>query len=93
MGMPVHEGQAATALIKGAEIDSELRKPGFPVKGLFCPPMGSGIWLWVVTEVPFVDYVRLVAHAVSATKPGLFTYYLWPNHLQERVLKNWRCMG
>jgi hypothetical protein len=41
MGMPVHEGQTATALIKGAEIYAELRKLGLPVKSVFCPPFGS----------------------------------------------------
>jgi UbiD family decarboxylase len=43
MGMPVHEGQTATALIKGAEIYSELRKLGLPVKGVFCPLKGSSV--------------------------------------------------
>jgi UbiD family decarboxylase len=32
MGMPVHEGQTATALIKGAEIYAELRNLGYPSK-------------------------------------------------------------
>jgi 4-hydroxy-3-polyprenylbenzoate decarboxylase len=76
MGMPVHEGQTATALIKGAEIYSELRKLGFPVRGVFCPPYAVGHMAVVATEVPFVNYPRRVAHAVWATKPGLFTYYI-----------------
>ncbi|HUR71226.1 MAG TPA: UbiD family decarboxylase, partial [Candidatus Limnocylindrales bacterium] len=42
MGMPVHEGQTATALIKGAEIYAELKKLGLPVKSVFCPPFGVG---------------------------------------------------
>ena len=42
MDMPVHEGQTATALIKGAEIYSEFKKLGFPVKGVFCPPYAIG---------------------------------------------------
>src|SRR5919109_865806 len=42
MGMPVHEGQTATALIKGAEIYAELKRLGLPVKGVFCPPYGVG---------------------------------------------------
>ena len=33
MGMPVHEGQTATALIKGVEVYSELRKLGTAGKG------------------------------------------------------------
>jgi len=76
MGMPVHEGQTATALIKGAEIYAELRKLGLPVKGVFCPPYGVGHMAVVSTEVPFVNFARRVAHAVWATKPGLFTYYI-----------------
>ena len=39
MGMPVHEGQTATALIKGAEIYAELKKLGLPVKGVFLPAL------------------------------------------------------
>jgi 4-hydroxy-3-polyprenylbenzoate decarboxylase len=76
MGMPVHEGQTVTALIKGAEIYAELRKLGLPVKGVFCPPYGVGHMAVVATEVPFVNFARRVAHAVWATKPGLFTYYI-----------------
>jgi UbiD family decarboxylase len=76
MGMPVHEGQTATALIKGAEIYGELKKLGLPVKGVFCPPYGVGHMAVVSTEVPFVNFARRVAHAVWATKPGLFTYYI-----------------
>lgn len=76
MGMPVHEGQTATALIKGAEIFSELRKLGLPITGVFCPPYGVGHMAVVSTEVPFANFARRVAHAVWATKPGLFTYYI-----------------
>jgi 4-hydroxy-3-polyprenylbenzoate decarboxylase len=76
MGMPVHEGQTATALIKGAEIYAELRKLGLPVKGVFCPPFGVGHMCVVSTEVPFINFARRVAHAVWATKPGLFVYYI-----------------
>src|ERR1043166_1639380 len=76
MGMPVHEGQTATALIKGAEIYAELKKLGLPVKGVFCPPYAVGHMAVVSTEVPFVNFARRVAHAVWATKPGLFTYYI-----------------
>jgi phenylphosphate carboxylase alpha subunit len=76
MGMPVHEGQTATALIKGAEIYAELKKLGLPVKAVFCPPYGVGHMAVVSTEVPFVNFARRVAHAVWATKPGLFTYYI-----------------
>jgi hypothetical protein len=47
--MPVHEGQTATALIKGGESES------IPVK---------------------VNFENL-----------------WPNHLQEEVIKNWRLYG
>jgi UbiD family decarboxylase len=76
MGMPVHEGQTATALIKGAEIYAELKKLGLPVTGVFCPPYAVGHMAVVATEVPFVNFARRVAHAVWATKPGLFTYYI-----------------
>jgi len=76
MGMPVHEGQTATALIKGAEIYGELKKLGLPVKGVFCPPYAVGHMVVVSTDVPFVNFARRVAHAVWATKPGLFTYYI-----------------
>ena len=30
----------------------------------------------VSTEVPFINFARRVAHAVWATKPGLFVYYM-----------------
>ena len=30
----------------------------------------------VSTDVPFANFARRVAHAVWATKPGLFTYYI-----------------
>ncbi|HEU5464199.1 MAG TPA: UbiD family decarboxylase, partial [Candidatus Binatia bacterium] len=76
MGMPVHEAQTATALIKGAEIYAELRKLGLPVKSVFCPPFGVGHLCVVSTEVPFINFARRVAHAVWATKPGLFTYFI-----------------
>ena len=76
MGMPVHEGQTATALIKGAEIYSELKRLGLPVKGVFCPPHAVGHMVVVSTEVPFINFARRVAHAVWATKPGLFVYYI-----------------
>ena len=76
MGMPVHEGQTATALIKGAEIYAELKRMGLPVKGVFCPPYGVGHMAVISTEVPFVNFARRVAHAVWATKPGIFTYYI-----------------
>ena len=76
MGMPVHEGQTATALIKGAEIYAELRKLDLPVKGVFCPPFGVGHMCVVSTEVPFINFARRVAHAVWATKPG-FSCIIW----------------
>lgn len=76
MGMPVHEGQTATALIKGAEVYAELKKMGLPVRGVYYPPYGVGHMGVVSTETPFVNFARRVAHAVWATKPGLFTYYI-----------------
>jgi len=76
MGMPIHEGQTATAFIKGAEVYHELRKLGLPVKGVFYPPYGVGHLAVVSTETPFINFAKRVAHAVWATKPGLFTYYI-----------------
>jgi 4-hydroxy-3-polyprenylbenzoate decarboxylase len=76
MGMPVHESQTTTALVKGAEIYAELSKLGLPVKGVFCPPYAVGHMAVVSTEIPFVNFAKRVAHAVWATKPGLFTYYI-----------------
>ena len=76
MGMPIHEGQTATALIKGAEIYSELKKLGLPVKGVYCPPYAVGHMAVISTETPFINFAKRVAHAVWATKPGLFTYYI-----------------
>lgn len=76
MGMPVHEGQTATALIKGAEIFGELKKMGIPVKGVYCPPHAVGHMVVVSTDVPFINFARRVAHAIWATKPGLFVYYI-----------------
>ena len=46
MGMPVHEGQTATALIKGAEIYSELKKLGLPVKASTARRLASAICAW-----------------------------------------------
>ena len=76
MGMPIHEGQTATALIKGAEVYSELKGMGIPVKGVYYPPYAVGHMAVVSTETPFINFARRVAHAVWATKPGLFTYYI-----------------
>jgi 4-hydroxy-3-polyprenylbenzoate decarboxylase len=76
MGMPIHEGQTATAFFKGAEIYSELKKMGLPVKSVFAPPFGVGHMVVVSTETPFMNFAKRVAHAVWATKPGLFTYYI-----------------
>lgn len=76
MGMPIHEGQTATALIKGAEIFAELRRLGLPVKGVFCPPYAVGHMAVISTDTPFVNFAKRVAHSVWATKPGLFTYYI-----------------
>lgn len=76
MGMPIHEGQTATALIKGAEIFAELKRMGLPVKGVFCPPYAVGHMAVISTETPFVNFAKRVAHSVWATKPGLFTYYI-----------------
>jgi phenyl-phosphate phosphatase/carboxylase subunit alpha len=76
MGMPIHESQTTTALFKGAEIYSELKKMGLPVKGAFVPPFGVGHMAVISTETPFINFAKRVAHAVWATKPGLFTYYI-----------------
>lgn len=76
MGMPIHEGQTATALLKGAEIYAELKRMGLPVRGVFAPPFGVGHMIVVSTETPFVNFAKRVAHAVWSTKPGLFTYYI-----------------
>ena len=76
MGMPIHESQTVTALIKGAEVYSELKKLGLPVKGVFYPPHAVSHMAVVSTEIPFINFARRVAHAVWATKPGLFTYYI-----------------
>jgi 4-hydroxy-3-polyprenylbenzoate decarboxylase len=76
MGMPIHEAQTVTTLIKGAEIYSALRKQGLPVKGAFIPPYGVGHMVVVSTETPFINFAKRVAHSVWATKPGLFTYYI-----------------
>src|SRR5439155_12676177 len=56
MGIPMHEEQTATALIKDAEIYAELRKLGLQMKGVFCPPYGVGHMAVVSTEVPFVNF-------------------------------------
>jgi 4-hydroxy-3-polyprenylbenzoate decarboxylase len=76
MGMPIHEGQTVTALIKGAEIFSELRKLGLPVKAVYMPPYAAGHMAVISTETPFINFAKRVAHSVWATKPGLFTYYI-----------------
>jgi phenylphosphate carboxylase alpha subunit len=76
MGMPIHESQIVTAFIKGAEVYSELKKLGLPVKGVYYPPFGVGHLAVVSTDVPYINFARRVAHAVWATKPGLFTYYI-----------------
>ncbi|MGH7845639.1 MAG: UbiD family decarboxylase [Candidatus Binatia bacterium] len=76
MGMPIHESQTTTALFKGAEIYAELKKLGLPVKAVFVPPYGVGHMVVVSTETPFINFAKRVAHAVWATKPGLFTYYI-----------------
>jgi 4-hydroxy-3-polyprenylbenzoate decarboxylase len=76
MGMPVHEGQTATALIKGAEVYCELKKLGLPIQGVYYPPFGVGHLAVVSTETPFINFAKRIAHAVWATKPGLFTYYI-----------------
>jgi len=76
MGMPIHEGQTATALIKSAEVYAELKKMGLPIKGVFYPPYGVGHMAVIATETPFVNFARRIAHSVWATKPGLFTYYI-----------------
>ena len=76
MGMPIHESQTVTALFKGAEIYNELRKMGLPVKGVFFPPYAVSHIAVVATEIPFVNFAKRVAHAIWATKPGLFTYYI-----------------
>jgi len=76
MGMPIHESQIVTALIKGAEVYSELKKLGLPVKGVYFPPFAVGHLVVVSTEIPFINFAKRVAHAIWATKPGLFTYYI-----------------
>jgi 4-hydroxy-3-polyprenylbenzoate decarboxylase len=76
MGMPVHEGQTVTALIKGAEVYCELKKLGLPIQGVYYPPFGVGHLAVISTETPFINFAKRVAHAVWATKPGLFTYYI-----------------
>jgi len=76
MGMPIHEGQTVTTVIKGAEIYAELRRLGLPVKGVFIPPYAVGHMAVISTETPFINFAKRVAHAVWATKPGLFTYYI-----------------
>jgi 4-hydroxy-3-polyprenylbenzoate decarboxylase len=76
MGMPIHESQTTTALFKGAEIYAELKKLGLPVKGVFMPPWGVSHMAVISTETPFINFAKRVAHAVWATKPGLFTYYI-----------------
>jgi len=76
MGTPIHEGQSVTAFFKGAEVFSELRRLGLPVRGVYYPPYGVGHLAVVSTETPFINFARRVAHALWATKPGLFTYYI-----------------
>ncbi len=76
MGMPVHEGQTATALIKGAEIYSELKSSACRSKACSVRPSVSAICAWSRPKIPFMNFARRVAHAVWATKPGLFTYYI-----------------
>ena len=64
MGMPVHEGQTATALIKGAEIFAELKKLGLPVRCVFCLLFGVDIWLWC-RQRPLVNFARRVARGLG----------------------------
>ena len=66
MGMPVHEGQTATALIKGAEIYSELKKLGLPVKSVFCPPFGVGHMCVRLDR----RFLLSISHAGSPTRYG-----------------------
>lgn len=76
MGMPIHESQTVLGLTKSADIYSELKRQGLPVKGVFVPPYGVGHMVVVATETPFINFAKRVAHSVWATKPGLFTYYI-----------------
>ncbi|TMA12679.1 MAG: UbiD family decarboxylase [Deltaproteobacteria bacterium] len=76
MGMPIHESQTVTALIKSAEVYAELRKLGLPIKGVYYPPYAVGHMAVVSTETPFINFAKRVAHSIWATKPGLFTYYI-----------------
>jgi len=76
MGMPIHESQTVTALIKSAEVYAELKKLGLPIKGVYYPPYAVGHMAVVSTETPFINFAKRVAHSIWATKPGLFTYYI-----------------
>lgn len=76
MGMPIHESQTVTALIKSAEVYSELKKLGLPIRGVYYPPYAVGHLAVVSTETPFINFTKRVAHSIWATKPGLFTYYI-----------------
>ena len=76
MGMPIHESQSVLGPMKSAEIYFELKRMDFPVKGVHVPPYGVGHMVVVSTETPFVNFAKRVAHAIWATKPGLYCYYV-----------------
>jgi len=73
-GDAVHEGQTATALIKGAEIYGELKSSGSPLRRL-CPPYGVGHMRLFSTDVPFVNFAGECPRRMG-NKAGLFTYYI-----------------
>ncbi|PYJ68078.1 MAG: UbiD family decarboxylase [Verrucomicrobia bacterium] len=76
MGVPVDDSAVSLSLTKAANILDEIRRQGFPVKAVYCPPEAVSHWTVVSTKVPYPGYARHLAQAIWGTGWGRSGWYL-----------------
>lgn len=76
MGVPIDESAANMEITWSGELLDVLRTQGFPVKMAYFPAYGVNHMVVVSTEVPYARYPQKLAHAVWASKPGTWAFYL-----------------
>lgn len=76
MGVPIDDCAAIHSLATTAEIQADLMKKGWPIKGVYVPPECITFLAIVSTKVPYTNFASQVATEVWNTKGGLFCPYV-----------------
>ena len=77
MGIPIDDSDIANSIGFSADFTGELKRKGFPIRGIaYVVPQCSLSLLVVSTEVPYAGIAKQIATAVWSTKAGVCAPYV-----------------